>query len=143
MHTRTIEIEKRPQEASSASCTAHTGQGHRPQPAYDAHDAVSSPFSTADACVPAGLPWTDLDGWRYRLGRAADQDAERAVLLDWLKAAGASIDGNSFTLPALPTGYAPVELRRLAARCGLVEASQPAETNLGNSPAAEPTEFPL
>lgn len=71
--------------------------------------------------------WDDLDHWRFRLGRsAACRDARLETVLDWIRAAGGTVETNCerirATLPAgLADGYALRELKRLARDLGVID----------------------
>jgi hypothetical protein len=64
--------------------------------------------------------WGDLDHWRPRISRAGmNRDDKVAVILDWGRAAGGTVDTTgeaiSLTLPSdLPHCYAAAELKRMA-----------------------------
>jgi hypothetical protein len=63
--------------------------------------------------------WRDLDAWRDRLKRAEEWSERTAIVLDWGRAAGGTVDTTDEVVrlnlpPDLPNSYPAVELRRLA-----------------------------
>jgi hypothetical protein len=61
---------------------------------------------------PPGPSWLDLLGWCSRLGAAGDIHARRAVLREWVAAAGGWSDAAAIHLPAtLPNRLALATLK--------------------------------
>lgn len=99
--------------------------------------------------------WDDLDHWRFRLGSpGAGRDARLQTALDWVRAAGGTIDtaGERIraALPAgLADGYALCELKRLAPDLGVIDRVVLPETAaeactsmpIGTRPADLPDDF--
>ena len=83
-------------------------------PVHPVQASSAAAFLGQDAASPPcpSCPWTDLDAWCARLGAAGGLHARRAVLREWVAAAGGWSDAAAIHVPAsLPKGLAAATLR--------------------------------
>ncbi|MGD9511242.1 MAG: hypothetical protein AB7X49_22120 [Geminicoccaceae bacterium] len=81
---------------------------------------LSPPPKSAVATVATAPPWTDDRAWCARIGSVGLAATRRAVLREWVEAAGGRHDAAAVNLPAaLPRGVALATLKAHARGLGL------------------------